>query len=164
MAYVLANIGSNLGNPRLNISRAVRAIGETFGDFEISHAVESDPWGFDSTHSFVNVGIAFHSELPPLSILTELQKIEKAISPASHRNPDGSYADRMIDIDLIAIDTLVIDTSQLTVPHPRLAMRRFVLEPLAELAPGWRHPLTGLYPFEMLSELDNQTETSCNPE
>ena len=144
MAYIFVNIGSNLGDRRLNLSRAMRAIGEEFGDFEISHVVESEPWGFDSTHSFLNVGMMFQSDLEPLDILHRLQAIERSISPASHRNPDGSYADRIIDIDIVAIDVvkdgrpelLRIDTPELTVPHPRLKERDFFLRPLLELAPN----------------------------
>lgn len=154
MAYVLVNIGSNIGNRRLNLSRAMRAIGEEFGNFEISHVVESAPWGYDSTNSFFNLGIAFTTELTPMELLHRLQEIERSISTASHRNPDGTYADREIDIDIIAIDREIIDEVELKVPHPRLAERRFVLEPLAELAPGWCHPLTGLTPMEMLMKLE----------
>ena len=66
MSYVLVNIGSNLGDRRLNLSRAMRKIGEEFGDFEISHVVESAPWGFDSTHSFLNLGMSFETDLSPL--------------------------------------------------------------------------------------------------
>ena len=153
MAIVFVNIGSNLGDRRLNLSRAMRAIGEEFGDFEISHVVESEPWGFDSTHSFLNLGMMFHSDLPPVEILRRLQAIERGISPDSHRNPDGSYADRVIDIDIVAIDGLAIDEEELTLPHPRLCERRFFLEPLAELAPGWRHPVSGLTPHQMIARL-----------
>lgn len=154
MAIVFVNIGSNLGDRRLNLSRAMRAIGEEFGDFEISHVVESEPWGFDSTHSFLNLGMMFSSDLTPLEILHRLQEIERRISPAPHRNPDGSYADRIIDIDIVAIDGLRIAEEELTVPHPRLPERHFFLEPLAELAPGWRHPDSGLTPSQMMSRLN----------
>lgn len=140
MATVFVNIGSNLGNRRLNLSRAMRAIGEEFGEYEISHVVESEPWGFDSTHSFLNVGMMFFSDLEPLEILHRLQAIERSISPDSHRKSDGTYADRIIDIDIVAIDYLQINTPELTVPHPHLLERDFFLRPMAELAPGWRYP------------------------
>lgn len=153
MAFVLINIGSNLGDRRLHLSRAMRAVGEEFGPFEISHVVESDPWGFDSTHSFLNLGMMFTSFLEPEEILRRLQAIERSISDKPHRNPDGSYADRLIDIDIVAIDDMEISTDRLTVPHPRLAQREFFLRPLAELAPAWRHPSTGLTPAEMLSKI-----------
>lgn len=150
MSYVLVNIGSNLGDRRLNLSRAMRKIGEEFGDFEISHVVESAPWGFDSTHSFLNLGMSFETDLSPLDLLHKLQEIEKSIGGGSHRTPDGGYADREIDIDIIAIDQEIIDLPELQVPHPHMAERLFVLEPMDELAPGWRHPVTGLTPIEMI--------------
>ncbi len=153
MAFVLINIGSNLGDRRLNLSRAMRMVGEEFGPYEISHVVESAPWGFDSTNSFLNLGMMFSSSLPPEEILGRLQAIERSISPESHRKPDGSYADRVVDIDIVAIDEEMIDSDILKVPHPHLEDRSFFLEPLAELAPGWRHPATGLHPVEMLRRL-----------
>lgn len=150
MSYVLVNIGSNLGDRRLNLSRAMRKIGEEFGDFEISHVVESAPWGFDSTHSFLNLGMSFETDLSPLDLLHKLQEVERSIGGGSHRTPDGGYADREIDIDIIAIDQEIIDLPELQVPHPHMAERLFVLEPMDELAPGWRHPVTGLTPIDMI--------------
>lgn len=154
MAYVFINIGSNLGDRRLAMSRAVRAVALEFGDFEISHVVESAPWGFDSTNSFLNVGMMFQSDLAPEEVLDRLQEIERSISPASHRDSSGGYVDRMIDIDIVAIDTMQIETPRLTIPHPRLAERSFFLEPMAELAPGWRHPASGMTSLEMLLNIE----------
>ena len=151
--HVFLNIGSNLGNRRMNLSRAVAAIEKEFGYFELSHTVESEPWGFDSPNGFLNVGMMVISDLEPLEILHCLQEIEKKLNPASHRNPDGSYADRYIDIDIIAIDDLIVDTPELTLPHPRMDKRSFVLEPLAELAPFWRHPILHRTPSQLLSLL-----------
>lgn len=153
MAFVIVNIGSNVGRRRLNLSRAMRAIGEEFGPFELSHVVESKSWGFDSTNSFLNVGMAFHSDLPPIEILHKLQAIEKLLAPAPHRDENGEYIDREIDIDIVAIDREVIDTPELKVPHPHLAERDFFLVPLEELAPGWTHPLTGLTATQMLATI-----------
>lgn len=151
---VFLNIGSNLGNRRMNLSRAVAAIEKEFGYFELSHTLESEPWGYESVHPYLNVGMMIISDLPPAEILHKLKEIEKAISPESHRNPDGTYADRIVDIDIIAIDDMVIDSHELQVPHPRMAQRRFVLEPMVELAPFWRHPVLNKTPGEMLSELN----------
>lgn len=153
MHTVFLNLGSNMGNRRMNLSRAVAAIEKEFGYFELSHTIESEPWGFDSPNSFLNVGMMVTSDLPPLEILHKLQAIEEQLSPTSHRNPDGSYADREIDIDIIAIDDISMTTDELTLPHPLMAERRFVLEPLAELAPFWRHPVNGLTPGEMMAKL-----------
>ena len=153
MAFYLINLGSNLGDRRLNLSRAMRAVGAEFGDFEMSHVVESEPWGFDSTNSFLNVGMAFNSDLPPEEVLGRLQRVERSISPAPHRDASGGYADRVIDIDIVAVDREIIDTPSLRVPHPNLAERRVFLEPLAELAPGWTHPESGLTAAQMLARL-----------
>lgn len=158
MAFVIFNIGSNMGSRRLFLSRAVRMLAERFGDFELSHVVESDPVGFDSTRSFLNLCMAVNTELPPEEILDIAKEIETEISSVPHRTPDGGYADREIDIDIIAIDSLEISTPTLTIPHPRMAERRFVLEPLQEIAPGWVHPVLKLTPLEMLAALPDERE------
>lgn len=150
---VFLNIGSNLGDRRRNLSRAVAAVEKEFGYFELSHTVESQPWGYDSDKPYLNVGMMVISDLAPLEILRRLQEIEKNLSSAPHRNADGSYADREIDIDIIAIDTLRLESDELTVPHPRMHERRFVLEPMQELAPFWEHPVLQKTPFQLLREL-----------
>lgn len=132
MVYYI-NIGSNLGNRLMNLTRAVSAIEKRFGWFELSHHVESDAWGYESKNKFLNVGMAFISELEPTAVLHILQNIEKSINPATHRNADGSYKDRMIDIDIMAVDDMVINTPELTLPHPHLNDRPFFLEPFKEL-------------------------------
>ena len=156
--YCIINIGSNLGDRRLNLSRAMRAVGMEFGDLDMSHGLESKPSGFYSTRRFLNVSMLFQSDLEPQQVLEKLQEIENKISPAPHRNPDGSYRDRIIDIDIVAIDDMVIDTPTLKVPHPRLAERRFFLEPLKEIAPQWKHPASGLTARQMLAMLPPETE------
>ena len=153
MATVFVNIGSNLGNRRLNLTRAVNAIAKEFGAYELSHVVESTPQGFDSANLFLNIGMVFQSRETPLSILEKLQSIERQLSEVPHRDSSGAYKDREIDIDIIAIDGEIICEDNLSVPHPRLPQRDFFLQPLAELAPGWRHPVSGKTPREMLFEL-----------
>lgn len=150
----IVNIGSNLGNRRLNLARAVGAIINRFGEgYVVSHTVETAAWGYESDHLFLNLCMLFDTDLEAASLLGELQAIERGISASSHRNADGSYADRIIDIDLIDYGRQVIETAELSLPHPRLSGRRFYLEPLAEIAPGWTHPVTGLTAQEMLASL-----------
>lgn len=138
MFYYL-NIGSNLGNKMLNLSRAISEIEKEFGWFELSTTVESEPWGYESTHKFVNIGMLITSELQPLEVLHKLQAIEKRISPTPHRKKDGSYADRVIDIDIMAATEypgstgVKISTSELTLPHPHLEDRPFFIKPYREL-------------------------------
>lgn len=119
-------------------------------DVRESTAVESAPWGFVSENRFLNVGIAFATGDSPLDVLRTLHDIELDMGCSTHRNPDGSYADRLIDIDIVAIDEIMIDTPELVVPHPRMAERDFVLAPMAELAPEWRHPVLHKSAAELL--------------
>lgn len=153
MALVFVNIGTNRGDRRRNLSRAVAEIGRRFGYFELSHVMESEAWGYDSPNKFLNIAMVFRSEENPLEILHALQKIEKelgatlasehtalilgkdasAAAADKHRNPDGSYADRFLDIDIMTIEGVEMQTEELTLPHPHLRERPFFMEPLQEL-------------------------------
>ena len=133
MRYYL-NLGSNLGNRLLHLTRAMKAIGEEFGPYETSHKVESDPWGFDSTNRFVNIGLAIDSDLHPEEVLSRLQAIERSISSVGHRRWDGSYNDREIDIDIMATDGPEYHSETLHIPHPHLTEREFFMTPLRELS------------------------------
>lgn len=150
MSLVFVNIGTNRGDRRRNLSKAVAEIGRRFGTFELSHAVESEAWGYDSPNKFLNIAMVFRSEEEPLEILHALQKIERELgnrlaseyssqvlggklSANQHRNPDGSYADRFLDIDIMTIEGVEMQTDELTLPHPHLRERPFFMEPLQEL-------------------------------
>ena len=133
MAIVYANIGSNLGDKKALIYKALDLIGEKFRFYCISEFVESQPWGFHSTNSFLNVGVAFTSDLHPEEILVLLQTIEKTISQSSHRDKDGNYIDRELDIDIMAIDNIEYHSERLHIPHPHLNERPFFLIPLSQL-------------------------------
>lgn len=148
------NIGSNLGDSLALIHRSIKAIEGLEGhQAAVSTPVESEPWGYESTNIYTNVGIMIDTSLPAERLLAELKNIERSISPASHRNADGSYRDRLIDIDLIDLEGYRVDTPELTLPHPRMHLREFVLRPLAELAPEWRHPILDATAAELLERL-----------
>ena len=138
---VFINIGSNLGDRRKNLSQAMRRVAIGFGDFEISHVMESEPWGFESKHSFLNVAMVFRSDLEPLEILHKLQAIERSISPTSHRTAAGGYADRIVDIDIMTIEGVRMESDELTLPHPHLKERPFFMEPLQELLDQLPQPI-----------------------
>lgn len=157
MHYFL-NIGSNLGNRKLNISRALRALEENFGYFETSSIVESRPWGFVSDNLFANIAVMIVSDREPSEILNIIHEIENRYNKSAHRDSEGGYSDRELDIDIMAIDDMVIDTPELTVPHRHLAERTFFLGPFSELAPLWRHPVTGLTAAEMNSALETRKD------
>lgn len=137
MRRVYVNIGSNLGDRMAYISRAVTLISQLAesGSMLVSEPFESEPWGFESANSFINVGVSFLSASTPVELLKELLHIQATISPLSHRTEAGGYADRLIDIDLIAIEGVRMDTQELTLPHPRAQLRDFVMKPLIETLP-----------------------------
>ena len=140
MPIVYVNIGSNLGERETLIRKAINEISNRFGYCCISGLVESEPWGYDSTNPFLNIGIAFKSDLHPELILDILQEIEKKISEKSHRDKEGNYADREIDIDIMAIGERRYKSERLQIPHIHLLERDFFIKPLKELAPNWRYP------------------------
>jgi len=152
------NIGSNLGDSRSLIERAAAGIALlSEGSVRRSAFVESDAWGFDSPHRFVNMGMEIETSLHPPELLHRLLDIQNGISDGPHRMPDGAYVDRLIDIDLIFVDDEVVDDDEeLTLPHPRMHLRPFVLKPLMELSPDWVHPLTGRTAAGMLQLLAEQ--------
>lgn len=121
----------------------------------VSRPVETPPWGYESPNPFINVGVRIDmpSEMAPAEVLEAVMTVQRSISPLSHRDATGGYCDRVIDIDIIAIDDLVVDTLRLTIPHPRMHLRDFVLIPLAQLAPAWHHPTLHRTPEEMLQSL-----------
>lgn len=137
------NIGSNSGERHARIREALAAVFSHFsregGRIAVSAPVVSDPWGFSSPNQFLNIGLMIDlpgvaTENRLLNILDEMQAIEKKISLIPHRNPDGSYRDREIDIDIIASD-ICVDNPRLILPHPRALQRPFVMTPLQSLDP-----------------------------
>lgn len=157
MKYYI-NIGSNLGDRMANIDAAAAALQRRCAAaVQRSAPVVSEAWGYDSPHEFVNVGVAVESVLQPLEMLALLKEIEDEVGTSQHRDAAGRYADRIIDLDIMAIDRLVIDTDTLTVPHRHLARRRFFLEPLAQLAPHWLHPTLHLTARQLLAALPLST-------
>lgn len=133
------NIGTNLGDRHANLRRAIVALSAGTGGCMVSDIIESEPWGFASSNRFLNVGVAVDSTLEPHDLLDWLHDIEHRLGSASHRNADGSYTDRLVDIDIMAIDDeqgnpVVIDTPTLQVPHPHLNDRDFFLIPYHQLS------------------------------
>ncbi|MGN0214214.1 MAG: 2-amino-4-hydroxy-6-hydroxymethyldihydropteridine diphosphokinase [Muribaculaceae bacterium] len=156
MVYYI-NIGTNLGNREANIAAAVNALERHTGAKPVcSEAVVSPPWGYKSSHEFMNIAVALTSDIEPHSMLHLLKSIEDEVGSSLHRNTRGEYCDRIIDLDIMAIDGMVIESPTLTVPHPHLAERSFFIEPFMQLAPQWRHPATHLSLGEMLRRLASQ--------
>ncbi len=139
---VLLSLGSNLGDRVENLRRAIRAMQERGIEVvKVSRWYETEPVGVVNHPWFVNCAAEIRTTLAPLDLLHELQAIEKSLG----RVRDGvEQAPRTIDLDILTYDEARIDTPELTVPHPRMQSRRFVLEPLVEIAPEFRGMLAAL--------------------
>lgn len=134
MVTVHLNIGSNIGDRLAHIGQAIVLIGTKVGTVTaVSTPIESTPWGYKSGNNYQNVGVNIETALQPEELLDMLQQIEREISPLPHRNPDGTYRDRVIDIDIIFYGTLTIDTPRLVIPHPHAREREFVMKPVQEI-------------------------------
>lgn len=124
-----------MGRRRQTLWRAAKMLTTLAADGRVrcSDIIDSEPWGYDSGNRYLNIGVAFETDLTPHALLQATQHIERQCGATAHRAPDGSYLDRTLDIDIIAVDNLHIDTPELTLPHPRMHLREFVLAPLRQL-------------------------------
>ena len=130
---VYFSLGSNLGDKEGNIREAISRIGELIGEVDRqSTLLATEPWGFESDNTFVNAAIRCTTSLTPFEILNITQNIERAMG-RTLKSVDGQYHDRIIDIDILIYDDLHISTPQLTLPHPLMKERDFVMIPLKEI-------------------------------
>lgn len=140
MATVYLGLGTNLGNKEANLRTAIYKLQERIGkQVSLSSFYETAPWGFESDHSFLNAAIGLETSLSPIEILHITQEIEKELG-RTKKSVNGSYSDRLIDIDILLYDTLVLQTPELTIPHPLMTERDFVMKPLIEIAENVIHP------------------------
>lgn len=148
---VYLSLGTNLGNKEENLRTAMTLIEEQVGTITSQSALyASAPWGFDSENTFLNNAISVETSLTPEELLSTTQRIEHTLG-RTHKSVDGQYSDRLIDIDILLYDDVVMHTPSLILPHPLMHRRLFVLEPLSEIAPTMIHPL-----------LQKEITTLCN--
>jgi len=133
MPTVYLGLGSNLGNKEGNLKKAIVFLRDLGKVISVSSFYQSKPWGFESENDFLNAAISIETSLSPFELLAGTQEIEKKMGRTSKSN--GSYSDRIIDIDILLYDDLALDTPELKIPHPLLQERDFVLIPLAEIRP-----------------------------
>ena len=127
------SLGSNLGDKAGNIREAINRIGELIGEVDRqSTLLITEPWGFESDNSFVNAAVRCITTLSPFEILHLTQDIERAMG-RTVKSSDGQYHDRIIDIDILMYDDIHITTPELTLPHPLIKERDFVMIPLSEI-------------------------------
>ena len=130
---VYLGLGSNLGDCRKNLERAIRLIGDRVGLVtRQSSFIETEPWGFESPHKFMNAVILCETTRSPREVLLLTQQIERDMGRMK-KSVSGGYADRAIDIDILLYDDLTIDEPDLKIPHPLMHERDFVMIPLEEV-------------------------------
>ena len=138
--FLYLGLGSNLGDKERNLLLAVQKIEERIGKrISLSSFYATAPWGFTSENGFLNAALCVETTLPPLKILRITQEIECEMG-RTRKSANGVYADRLIDIDLLlCLETdgtpILLHTPELTLPHPLMKERDFVMKPLAEIAP-----------------------------
>lgn len=153
------SLGTNLGNKRANLDTAVMHIKAEIGEITLlSSPFATLPWGFESANTFLNIALCVLTPLEPPQLLSATQSIETHMGRTS-KTADGRYHDRVIDIDILIIDDLIIDTPSLTVPHPLMTQRTFVIDPLCQIAPGLVHPVTG----ETIAGIHRRLHSSGKP-
>jgi len=154
MTRVFISIGSNLGPRKANCLEAVRRLSEADSITLVrrSPLYETSPWGRAGQGPFVNCAVEAATTLSPHKLLETLKKIESDMG----RRPSGRWGPRPIDLDIIFYGGKIIETPGLTVPHPHAHERGFVLAPLADIAPDFRHPAIGRSVKELLSGLEKR--------
>jgi len=152
---VYLGLGTNLGDRSANLKAGVDSISSIATMITCSSVYQTAPWGFTDQPDFYNQVIKIQSELPPLELLTKCKASEQAIG----RQPSFRYGPRLIDIDILLYGELTLETPGLTIPHPRLIERAFMLVPLLEITPDLVHPGTGVAFNHYLNGLDTSGVT-----
>lgn len=148
-------LGSNTGNSRELLDKAVCAIQKQAGEvIQRSSVYRTEAWGFQSPDDFLNLVIQIATRLSPDELLKQLLAIEAGLG--RQRNGTAGYSSRSIDIDILFYDAMILQHSHLTLPHPRLHLRRFTLVPMNEIAPDMTHPVLGKKIHELLRACNDQ--------
>jgi 2-amino-4-hydroxy-6-hydroxymethyldihydropteridine diphosphokinase len=147
-AYIA--LGTNLGNRLANLKAALAALTPQMSVLAKSHIYETPPWGYTEQPAFLNQAVKVETYLEAEPLLRHLKRLEVALG----REPSFPNGPRLIDLDLLFFDDLVLETPALTVPHPRVHERAFVLLPLNDIAPDYIHPEFKKTVHELLAACD----------
>lgn len=155
MATIYVSLGSNIGDREANLQAAIAALPRAgVNVMRVSSLYETEPVDFISQAWFLNCVVEGETKLAPLPLLHAFQTIERQMG-SRKEFPKGP---RMIDLDLLLYGSETIALSELQVPHPRMLLRRFVLVPLAEIAPALRHPSWSAEVSDLLANLADKSE------
>jgi len=143
-------LGSNIGDRLANLRAAIQALEPEVNPTECSPVYETPPWGYTGQPKFLNQVVMAETDLSPADLLVYLKDIETGLG----REKSFRYGPRLIDLDILFYDHQVIDSPPLTIPHPRMQNRGFVLLPLVDLAPDFKHPVLGMRMQDLLANVD----------
>jgi 2-amino-4-hydroxy-6-hydroxymethyldihydropteridine diphosphokinase len=157
MIEVAISLGSNLGNGKQNILKAMNLL-EMWGIEKvlISSFYETEPEGFESANKFTNAAAIIKTSLSAEDLIKVFLRVE---SELGRTRSVGLYEDRIVDLDLLLYGSDVLETELAIVPHPRMHLRRFVLEPLFEIAPNWEHPVLKSRICDILVRLNSSSSS-----
>ena len=142
----------DIGNKRKNMVTAAALLAERAGDvLSLSSFYETEPWGFASENTFLNAALELETACSPMELLHLTQQIEREMGRT--QKSDGSYHDRIIDIDILLYGNEVVHHEDLFVPHPLMQQRLFVMQPLAEIAPSLVHPVLQKSMYDLYMDL-----------
>jgi len=154
--YAFLGLGTNLGDREAYLEKAIESISKSVGRIDsFSGIYETEPWGFQSENNFLNMVVKIHTDFKPAVLMKILLRIEEQLGRI---RDTMEYKSRTIDIDILLYSNLIINSSDLTIPHPMMQDRKFVLVPFCDIAPKMIHPVLNKPFVELLKECKDQRE------